>query len=405
MANPLLAALILLVAVSASAQTAAQLKAEWARVFIEGGDLSRFSATGRDAELIELLEQAKYVQAGREPGDEKETHIAFVRSVARRLDAPRDAAVTRYGERVRAARTAVASPRELQARAALAEDVLQNPGISEEKKRRVSRDLAVTSAYLNLGLKGNAEFIGAPSAAPAELRPIIAAAPVYGSNGQRDWRNIPPQVQPLQLVTHPTPSPQGPAPSASAGMMSWSTLASYFDWEKGKQVAIEAYTGTMNYAKSMGAKCYRFFKQALIDAGVLSVPNPQSTGLIGLRPGAANMFSQDVKKNPAILDRMGYRQVDLAQASDDPSSVPDGSLLIYAAGCSFADATSGHAEITVGPDTYTSLRAQNARLRQLPVGPKDVRVCHFTCTTRSMPFLRTYGKRGCLKMYVPVKAS
>lgn len=260
-------------------------------------------------------------------------------------------------------------------------------------------------------MRGDSAAIGGPAARPAELNVTVVAAPAdgptYDSTGQRNWSKMLPQVQPLQLVTHPTPSPEtaGPLQSASAGMMSWASLTAYFDWEKGKQVAAEAYTGTLNYAKKMGAYCYRFFKQALIDAGVLDVPNPQSTGLIGLRPGAARMFSQDVKKNPKILDEMGYRQVDLAKASNDPASVPDGSLLIYAAGCSFADESAGHSEITVGPGTYALLRAQNSRLRELPTDPNEVRVCHFSCTKRSMPFLRTYGKQGCLKMYVPVKSS
>jgi hypothetical protein len=155
----------------------------------------------------------------------------------------------------------------------------------------------------------------------------------------------------------------------------------------------------------MGSMCYRFVKQALIDAGVIDAPNPQSVGLIGLHPGAAAMFNRDVARNPKILDEMGYRQVDLAHASDDPASVPDGSMLIYSGGCAFADAKSGHAEITVGEATYETLRARNKTLRRLDVGAEDLRVCHFACTTRSMPFLRTYGKKGCLKMYVPVKSS
>ena len=63
------------------------------------------------------------------------------------------------------------------------------------------------------------------------------------------------------------------------------------------------------------------------------------------------------------------------------------------------------AEITVGEETYRNLRATNRHLRELPTDPNELRVCHFSCTTRSMPFLRTYGKKGCLKMYVPVKSS
>lgn len=412
MTKPLVAILALVIALQASAQAdrrdPRELKAELTRSFAKGTDVSPLDFSGQAEPLVKLLDQAKYVQAGREPGDEKETYITFVRSVARRLGARSDLAVQLYGERVRPARGAPAAQEEIDARAAIAEDVRRNPGISAQKKKRLARDLSATSEYLRAGLNGDANLIG-PDARPAELNVTVVGAPSagarYDSQGERNWSNIPPQVQPLQLITYPTPAPDAPLQSASAGMMSWASLTAYFDWEKGKEVAMEAYTGTLNYAKKMGAYCYRFFKQALIDAGVLDVPNPQSTGLIGLRPGAARMFSQDVKKNPKILDEMGYRQVDLAKASNDPSSVPDGSLLIYAAGCSFADDSAGHSEITVGAGTYERLRAQNSRLRELPTDYNEVRVCHFSCTKRSMPFLRTYGKQGCLKMYVPVKSS
>ena len=414
MAPPLAACLIALLALQASAQPArrnpAELKAELTRSFAKGTDLSSLDVSGQEETLIQLFDQAKYVQAGREIGDEKETHITFVRSVARRLGARQDPAVELYGSRVRPARAAAAAQREIDARAAIAEDVKRNRGMSPEKRARVAQDLSRTNVYLTMGMGGDGGFVGGPKGRPAELNVTVAgAAPadaaVYDSNGVRNWSKILPRVQPYQFTANPTPAPADPLQSASAGMMSWASLTSYFDWEKGKQVAQEAYTGTLNYAKKMGAMCYRFFKQALIDAGVIDAPNPQSTGLIGLRPGAARMFSQDVKKDPQILDEMGYRQVDLANASNDPVSVPDGSLLIYAGGCSFADAASGHAEITVGEDTYSTLRSRNTKLRALPVDANELRVCHFSCTTRSMPFLRTYGKKGCLKMYVPVKSS
>lgn len=414
MALPLAACLTALIALQASAQTGpknpAELKAELTRSFAKGTDLTGLDASGQADPLAKLLEQAKYVQAGREPGDEKETYVAFVRSVARRLGTRSDLAVELYGNRERPARTVSAAKQELDARAAIALDVKHNPGISETKRKRMAQDLRATDEYLKQGVKGDAGSIEAPKDRPVELNITYVTAPapdaaVYYENGERNWSHILPRVQPYPNAANPTPSPADPLKSASAGMMSWESLTSYFDWEKGKQVAYEAYTGTLNYAKKMGSMCYRFFKQALIDAGVIDAPNPQSTGLVGLRPGAAKMFSQDVKKHPKILDEMGYRQVDLAHANNDPASVPDGSLLIYAGGCSFADATSGHAEITVGEDTYKTLHAKNSHLRELPVDANELRVCHFSCTTRSMPFLRTYGKKGCLKMYVPVKSS
>jgi len=417
MTKPLVVCLAVALAFPASAQTARkdpeQVKADLTRAFAKGDDLGAFDVAGQPEPVVKLLDQAKYVQAGRELGDEQETYVAFIRSVARRLGTRSDLAVELYKNRVRGVRAAAAPRQEIDARAAVALDVRRNQGISAAKRKRVERDLLATSEYLKKGpadddseaaLTLNIAYPERPNAAAERAAAAQAEAALYDENGARNWSRLPPRVQPYPNASSATPSP-GPLQSASAGMMSWASLTSYFDWEKGKEVAAEAYTGTLNYAKKMGAMCYRFFKQALIDAGVIDVPNAQSTGLIGLRPGAARMFSQDVKKNPKILDEMGYRQVDLGKASDDTSKVPDGSLLIYAAGCSFAHDEHGHAEITVGDGTYTELRSKNTRLRELSVAANEVRVCHFTCTTRSMPFLRTYGKQGCLKMYVPVKSS
>lgn len=409
MARPLAAVLAVLFALPALAQTArrapAAAKAELARDFGQGKDVSAQDFAGQPDALVKLFEQAKYVQAGVEPGDEKETYVAFVRSVARRLGVNPDLAAELYGKRPpRGRRETVAPKNEIDARAALADDVRHNPGISAAKKARMEKDMSRTSEYLKMGLNGDLTQVGGPGERPIEVAFVSPASDgvVYDNHGvARDWSSLPPRVQPMSLTTAAPP----PLGAATAGAMSWASLASYFDWEKGKQVAEEAYTGTLNYAKSMGRMCYRFVKQALIDAGVIDAPNPQSVGLVGLRPGAAAMFNQDVKKNPKILDELGYRQVDLARASDDPASVPDGSMLVYAAGCAFADASYGHAEITVGEATYEGLRTRNKQLRRLTVAANDVRVCHFSCTTRSMPFLRTYGKKGCLKMYVPVKSS
>lgn len=408
MARPLAAVLAALLVLPALAQTpsrtAAAAKAALARDFASGQDVAPLDFAGQPAALTKLFDQAKYVQAGAEPGDQKETYITFVRSVARRLGVNPDAAAELYAKRpARPRRDTPAPGVELDARAALVDDVRHNPGISEAKKARLARDMNQTSLFLRKGLNGDLSSAGAGEK-PIDIV-FTQAPPRAADSTARDWSNLPPRAQPVSFVTQPTPSPVGPLGAASAGAMSWASLTAYFDWEKGAQVAAEAYTGTLNYAKKMGSMCYRFVKQALIDAGVIDAPNPQSVGLIGLHPGAAAMFNKDVARNPKILDEMGYRQVDLAHASDDPASVPDGSMLIYSGGCAFADPTSGHAEITVGEATYERLRAQNARLRRLEVGAVDLRVCHFSCTTRSMPFLRTYGKKGCLKMYVPVKSS
>lgn len=412
MAQPLATFLAVLLAFSAWAvpaqKTPQQLKAALTQGFAKGEDLSALDFSGQ-AELAKLAEQAKYVQGGREPDDEKETYLVFIKSVARRLGVSYNVAVPLYGDRVREKRGSAPGKNEIDARAEIALDVKRNPGIPQAKKDRMSRDARATSAALR-SMIGDPNFVADPQR-PATLnvshrdvtQDSIARDVSYNSDGTRNWSRLPPRVQPVAYT--PGEKPPVPLQSASAGMMSWSTLASYFDWEKGKQVAAEAFTGTLNYVKKMGRMCYMFVKQALIDAGVIDAPNPQSTGLVGLRPGAAKMFSQDVKKRPKILDEMGYRQVDLAKISDDPATVPDGSMLVYAGGCSFADPDNGHAEITVGDETYRNLRAKNVRLREIHTSANEIRVCHFSCTKRSMPYLRTYGKQGCLKMYVPVKSS
>ncbi len=413
MAPPLAAALAVLVALSASAQDAPldarAFKTRMTQDFAKGTDLAALDGAGQSEAAVKLLEQAKYVQAGREQGDEQETHITFVRSVARRLGVNPELAVEFYGTRVRPPRAVAAMKKELDARAAIVADVKQNPGISAKKKARMAKDMSATSEFLKMGLRGDANLVadGGTKERPVELnvKVIPIAVKTYGGGsggGTPDWSTLPPQVQRPYFVATTPPPPLGIASSVA---QSWESLTSYFDWEKGKQVAAEAFNGTLTYVKSMGKMCYRFVKQALIDAGVIDAPNPSSTAVIGLRPGAAAMFSQDVKKNPKILDKMGYRQVDLAHVSDDPASVPDGSMLIYAGGCSFADAQYGHAEITVSEGTYTEMRSENPKLRVIATDPNEIRVCHFSCTKRSMPFLRTYGKKGCLKMYVPVKSS
>lgn len=418
MALPLAAVLAVFLTLPAHAapKTYDAAMAELARDFSSGADVTKLDVAGQPAALLKLRDQAKYVQAGLEPGDEQETYITFIRSVARRLSVNSAQAVALYLRRApRPRRSEPAAPDEIAARTAIAEDVRQNPGISAAKKARLARDLTRTSEYLQMGMNGDGDSLNFSDSkvAKAFIAPSVAAAVAvrYDPSASRtrdDWNNVPPRVQPIAFPSRPAPFPADAtavAPDATSGAMSWASLTSYFDWEKGKQVAQEALTGTLNYAKRMGRMCYRFVKQALIDAGVIDAPDPQSVGLIGLRPGAAKNFNQDVKKNPKILDEMGYRMVDLASASNDPATVPDGSLLIYGGGCAFADPTNGHAEITVGEQTYQSLRAQNSRLRGIGADANEVRVCHFSCTTRSMPFLRTYGKQGCLKMYVPVKSS
>ena len=226
---------------------------------------------------------------------------------------------------------------------------------------------------------------------------------------------------------HITPPP-GAAPGAPAARdsVSFAALAAVADWERGKRVALEAVNGTVNWVSSMGSKCYRFVKQALIGAGVLDAPDPQSTGPLGLRSARAKFFTEDVRKDPEILAKMGYRRADIStMTGNDPSVIPDGSILNYAGGCSFADPVSGHIELTVSRSTYVEMRQADPKgVRARAIDDDEVTVCHFSCTGRTLPFIRTYGtdgpprrvkdakgklktipgRKACLNLYVPVKA-
>ncbi|MCM2303530.1 MAG: hypothetical protein NDJ72_02420, partial [Elusimicrobia bacterium] len=85
MTKPLVACLALVISLQASAQPSrrspAELKAELTRSFAKGDDVAALDFAGQAEPLVKLFDQAKYVQGGREPGDELETHVAFVRSV------------------------------------------------------------------------------------------------------------------------------------------------------------------------------------------------------------------------------------------------------------------------------------------------------------------------------------
>lgn len=424
MAQPLAAYLAVFLALQASAQTTAknprELKAEMTLGFAKGADLSGLDVSGQAEPLVELLDQAKYVQAGREPGDGKETHIAFVRSVARRLGARSDLAVELYGNRVRPARAVAAAQREIDARAAIAEDVKRNPGISAEKKARLVRNLSQTDEYLKMGMNGDANFVGGPKGRPVELNVTVVDVPapdavVYDSNGARNWSKILPRVQPTPFVAYPTPSPSttpgalSSLPSALTRMVySLAELSSFIDVKRGAEVAYEAVNGVLEQSKMAVHRCYNFVKRALIDAGVIDAPNPQSTAVVGLRPNQASMFNQDVQRRPEILNNLGYRRAKMGDLSNDPSDIPSGTIFIYGAKCAFAQyKNAGHAELSVSRAEYEKARTEKPRFKIRPLDETEVPACHYTCAGRSMAFLRTYGKgdKACLRMYVPVKSS
>ncbi len=388
---------------AAAEKPAIAIKIEIRDAYARGIDLKtidsaalRGRSDAKASELVDLYEQAKYVQAGRAPDDKRDVYVAFVRSVARRLGTRSDKAVQLYGERLNGR---AASTRDAAIRAALAQDIRRNPDIPEATRALIAKNLADAGLLLDGKTRdGNTSF---PFAGRVKALPLYSDA-VGDPRAASNWNKLLPRVNPLPLMIFNTPTPSN-LPPATSYALSWGALSSFLDWGRGKRVAVEAFTNSL--ARRARGKCYQVVKQVLINTDVMNVPNPQSTGLIGLRPDAAWMFSADVKKDPGILKKLGYREVQLSRIGNDPSVIPDGSMLIYGKGCAFADKYSGHAEITVSERTYAEKRARNRQLQPIAVNRDEIRVCHFTCTKRTMPFLRTYATDGCLKMYVPVKSS
>src|SRR5437867_261917 len=101
MALPLAAVLAAVLSLQAAAEPPAKSDA-LARLggdFAKGADVMKINAAGQSPAFLKLRDQAQYVQKGLEPGDEQETYIAFIRSVARRLGVNSGQAVALYLKR------------------------------------------------------------------------------------------------------------------------------------------------------------------------------------------------------------------------------------------------------------------------------------------------------------------
>lgn len=199
------------------------------------------------------------------------------------------------------------------------------------------------------------------------------------------------------LRINPTPAA---APPPTTAALDWSSVSSFFDWDKGQRVAREVVERARGYVE----KCYAYVKQALINADVLDVPDRTQTRLAGFRPGMARMFAEDANKNPKVLAKLGYRRVDARTiAGDDPSIIPDGSILVYAAGCAGFSKTAGHIELTASREMLPHLRKSMRSQVASRLDDDQVLACSDGCSGRTLNYIRTYAKKGCLNMYVPVR--
>ena len=360
----------------------------------------------------ELFEQARYVQQGRESGDQTTTFLIMVRSVARRLGVDYPTAERLYSGRIRA-RTSTATPDELAARRGIDNDIRFNRGLSDARRARVRDDLRRTSGALLAGMDGDGELIarptspfapGLPSGASADrasgpVEPAPAGPGVSARNppplaGRPTVRTptppaptaaansaIPPRAQPPADLRRnaPAPPPVRSAPPATNRALSYQSVQGSLDLTKGLRVAQHAFVAAMETSRN--ALCYRLTKDALIRAGVGNwgeLPNPQSSGQIGFRPGEAEFFSQDVARNPKLLEDMGYRRVDPASLrGSDAAIVPPGTIINYAAGCAFADDKYGHIELSMTRElwqTKFALRDQAQVRRGRQLAPDEVPV-------------------------------
>jgi hypothetical protein len=315
-------------------------------------------------------------------------------------------------------RAIAATPQELAARLSIINDIAARNAArlktTRDRQKMVMKTGAVFKAStddLKDGGNGTGGFAALGGAGADEgivpYKPeYVQAGMINFGGGAVDPSKVLPQVQPVGLKTEATPIPTTPAPLTSKAF-SFAELAPYFDIQRGFKVAAEVLGGVLESAKKQLHKCYRFVKQALIDAGVIDAPNPQSTGKIGLRPGLAQYFNADVVKNPKILEKMGYRRVKGEEVGLTPQTMPPaGSLMIYGAKCWFADyEDAGHAELVVTPDDYEKARREKPQFKIPPLGEGDLATCYYDCKPRSMAKIRKYGagENACLRVYVPVR--
>lgn len=412
MAKPLAAVVAaLLVATPSLALTPAEFKAGVVGAFEKYESPAGLDKTGQDAALLKLQAEVLYIQSGKD--DDDVTYGKIVRGVARDLGVTEkarvDRAVALYLGRAKT-RVIAATSEELAAR----KDIIDAIAARNAARLKRSRDKVTmvaktqdvfnpTTDDLSAGRNGSGGF-AAFGGVSKQVGTVVATRPEAAVAKPQEYIAAS-MISPSLPVVPKAPTPLAPA-AVTSKPFSFADILPYLDLRRGLQVAAEAVGGVIQSAKKQLHRCYQFVKQALIDAGVIDAPNPQSVGSFGLRSGKAAYFNGDVVKNPRLLEKMGYRRVKGEEVGLSAQSMPPpGSILIYGAKCWFADyEDDGHAEIVVTPEEYEQARREKPGFAIPPLRETDLAACYYDCKPRALAQIRRYGKgeNACLRVYVPV---
>ncbi|HXS99807.1 MAG TPA: hypothetical protein VN915_03980 [Elusimicrobiota bacterium] len=191
-----------------------------------------------------------------------------------------------------------------------------------------------------------------------------------------------------------------PPPPVTSSALSFSSLWNYIDHSRGYNVAEAVFTRARGFA----GYCYASVKEGFIAAKDMlwaKIKSPTESGEIGIPPALAADYQRAVNKNPALLAKLGYRRVDVSTIpGDDPSVLPSGTLVDFAPRCAGYSVEAGHIEI-IGA---RSMLSDIPRGDRPSLSADEALACSDGCHGRSLNYFRTYAKKGCMSMYVPVKA-
>lgn len=263
-------------------------------------------------------------------------------------------------------------------------------GFSREQRLQIQAIAAQTDAISQARLKQTAPemFDGGGASGDATVDGPAGNAP-SPSNGN--------PAPPPGLHINPV----APPPAVTSSPLSFSSLWNYIDNSRGYKVAeavFERATGFAHY-------CYAAVKEGFIAAKDMlwaKISSPTESGEIGIPPALAVDYQRAVNGNPALMAKLGYRRVDVSSIpGDDPSIIPSGTVFDFAPRCAGYSAKAGHIEI-VGARSMIDDIPPRARPN---LAADQALACSDGCHGRTLNYFRTYGKQGCMSMYVPVKAS
>jgi hypothetical protein len=260
-------------------------------------------------------------------------------------------------------------------------------GYSREQRQQIQAIAAQTDAISQARLKQTAPEMFDGGGAEGDA---VAGGP--GGNSSSASGNPAP---PAGLHINPVAAP----PPVTSAPLSFSSLWNYIDNSRGYKVAEAVFSRATGFAHY----CYAAVKQGFIAAKDMlwsKISSPTQSAEIGIPPALAVDYQRAVNGNPALMAKLGYRRVDVSSIpGNDPSIIPSGTVFDFAPRCAGYSPKAGHIEI-VGARSMVNDIPRRARPA---LDANEVLACSDGCHGRTLNYFRTYGRQGCMSMYVPVK--